>query len=693
MPCSPITANVPPSPPPFNPFGSPFALPGIPLSLPPGMPEDILDLIKSLTLPTGPVLGVLDNNFQKDLLDVIMKLLDALWPFLMMYKMLLPILKMIVCIIEVICSLVNPFAMISAIINLFTVCLPEFLSLFPIYALIILILSLIYLIILLIEYIVAKIIAFILLLLRNIASLALAFSVSDEIGILAILQKIGAIICSFQSLLAILILFDAFFAIIRAVLELFFAIPPCSDSSNCCIPQLCPGWVKNNTSITSPLGILRYTSGVGFGPAPGSISGLPDGFNLIQSERNESWQFYDPFQSIFTQFSNINVAYDLPDGYTPTVLFPTSQTFTASTPPTQAPYTVDLTLFYDPATWDRTGSSKGPREIKITNCIVLTAPDGYYLDFANNQVNEPTGVVHLAGGLAFEIDGKTPIMLDGYQATLNTLIHLPTNIGTSLPTLSPAGTITLTPITYSFNINHPILLANALITLGCIPSVNAAKTFVNTTFGNIGPKTAQVAGVKLPDAGAAQACLSSAINALASNVSTQGVATFQASTTACLNQLQDDAVNAANQLIGIGFDPYTSTFTLTPDVQFTTLDIVVQVALKETNGQLLTTGMPASMGPSIAQNIQATTTFGTISPFTYDGYQFFNANISSDTAGSGTIEIAYQGQTISIADPSIPSITPVILPYSFIYAPLPVKTGVGDTDGQPRLGVGDIGDA
>ena len=694
MPCQPISASVPPAPPPFNPFGPPFALPGIPLNLPNGFPEDILDIIKSLTLPSGPVLGVLDNNFQKDLLDVIMKLLDALWPWLQMYQMLLPILRLILCIIEVICSIPNPFAMIPAIINLFVNCLPPFINLFPILALIILILSLIYLIILLIEYIIAKIIAFILLLLRNIAALALAFSVSDEIGILAILAKMGAVICSFQSLLAILILFEAFFAIIEAILQLLFVLPPCSGASDCCQPQICPGWVKNNNSINGASGVLQYTSEVGFGPAAGSISGLPPGFNLFQAERNEAWQFYDPTQTIFTQFQNINVAYDLPDGYTPTVLFPTSQVFTSTTPTTQAPYTVDITVFYDPLFWGHS-DSKGSRNIKMTGCIVLDPPDGYYLDYGNNEIIEPTGVVNLAGGLAYEIDGKTPIMLfvngNNVQGSLNTLLHLSTPPGTIQPILTPSGTTTLTSISYAFNINHPILLGNALITLGCVPSVNAAKTFINTTYGNIGPKVAQVAAVKLPDAGAAQACLSAAISALASNVSTQGVATFQAATTACLNQLQNDAVNAANALINIGFDPYTSTFTLTPDVQFTTLDIDVQVLLMETNGQLLTTGMPTSMGSTVAQNITAQTTFGTISPFTYDGYQYFNAQLTSSIAGSGTIQIAYQGQTISTVNNSIPSITPTITPYAFIYAPLPVKTGVGDTDGQPRLGSGDIG--
>jgi hypothetical protein len=687
MPCSPVTPPVFPPPPPFpSPFGPPFAPSGIGLG-PLTFPEDILDLLKYLTLPTLPVIGALDPNFAKDIFDVIMKLLEALWPFLALYKMLLIVMNLILCIIEVICSLLNPFALIGAVINLFTNCLPPFLNLFPIFALIVLILSLIFLIILLIEYIIAKIIQLILIILANIEALVSAFALSDEIGIIAILAKLGAVLCGFQNLLVILILFDAFFSIIRAILALVFPIPPCSDASDCCQPQLCSAWVKNNTNIKGATGTLIYTQGVNFDGSASLSPALP-GFNLIQAERVESWQFYDPFATIFTQMQNINSAYDLPDGYSPTVIFPTTQTFTATTPPMQAPYTVDLTLLYNPTQWNRI-DSRGPREIKIMGCIVLTAPDGYYLDYDNNEVFEPTGVAELAGGLTFEIDGTTPIKVDGYQGTLNTLLHIKPDVVISSIPLPPTGVTTFTPISYSFNINHPILLANALITLGCIPSVATAKTFVNTTYGNtanIPRVNALLNGPTFPCPACAQNCIQAAIDALRADISTDGVATFQATTTACLNDLQANAIASAETLLDIGFDPYTSTFTLTPDVQFTTLTIDVRVSLMDTNGQLLTTGMPTSMGPTIAANIHPTTSFGTISPFTYDGYQFFNAQISSSKSGSGTIEIAYNSQIISTINVGVPSITPTVTPYEFIYAPLPVKTGVGDTDGQLRPG-------
>ena len=625
----------------------------------------------------------------KDIFDLIMKFVDMIWPLLAAYKIIIIILNMIICIIEVLCAIPNPFAVIAALINLFTVCLPQFLSLFPIFWLIVLILTIIYLIILLVEYIIAKIIQLVLLILENIIALSSAFALSDEIGILAILAKLGAILCGFQNLFVLLVIFEAFFAIIRAVLAVASAIPPCSDSNtNCCAPPTCPGWIKNANLYTANTGVLQYLPELAFGPAPGAIAGLPAGFNLVQIERAESWQFYDPFATIYTQMQNINVAYDLPDGYSPTVYFPTTQTFTAMTPSAQAPYTVDLDLFYNPAQWDRV-DSKGARNIKITGCVVLAAPSDYLLDYANNQIPELTGVAELAGGLAFESDGTTAIMLDGYQATLSTLIHLPPTISTTPPPLTPAGETTFTGLTYNFNINHPILMGNALITAGCVPSVAAARNFINTTFGSTA-HFAQLNALQFPSPATAQACLASALADLQSNINTEQVATFQAATTACLNQLNNECTAAATSLIGIGFDPYTSSFTVTPSVQFTSLTIDVQVSLVETTGQLLTSGMPASMGPTIAAGITPTITFGTISDFVFDGYQYFNAQISSTAAGSGTIQIAYDGQTISTVNTHVPSITPLTLPYTFAYVPLPVKTGVGDTDGQPRFGPGDL---
>src|SRR5208283_1165031 len=149
MPCSPNDVSIPA---PKGPSGTPIPGVGIPYalntprlaSIPPGFPEDLLDLFNSyqFLVPPGAIKPSLNPNFSKDIFDTILSMLDQFFPFLMLYKFFLPILNLIICIIEVLCALMNPFALISAINRLFTQCIPAFLNLFPIFALVIMIVSL-----------------------------------------------------------------------------------------------------------------------------------------------------------------------------------------------------------------------------------------------------------------------------------------------------------------------------------------------------------------------------------------------------------------------------------------------------------------------------------------------------------------------------------------------------------------------
>src|SRR5574339_619331 len=211
-PCAPVDISIPtgPSGPSIPGFGNPFAglLPNL-NPFPPGFPEDLLGLLDLLKLlvPPGALLPQLNPNFGKDIFDAIMKLLDQFMPFLMLYKFFLPILNIIICIIEVLCALLNPFKLPGAIARLFTVCIPDFLNLFPIFALIIMIISLLLLLLALILYIIEQILKFILAILRNIEMLVEAFQEGSAISVLAIAQKLGALLCIFQNLFVLLALF------------------------------------------------------------------------------------------------------------------------------------------------------------------------------------------------------------------------------------------------------------------------------------------------------------------------------------------------------------------------------------------------------------------------------------------------------------------------------------------------------
>ena len=707
-PCSSLDVSIPSptsaSGPPIPGVGTPFSLkiPNI-SPFPNGFPEDLLDLFNNFQflIPSGVIKPHPFPNFTKDIFDAILSMLDQFFPFLMLYKFFLPVLNLIICIIEVLCALMNPFALISAINKLFSQCIPEFLNLFPIFALIIMIISLLLLLLALIEYIIAQILKFVNDILRNINALIKAFEDSDATGVLAIAQKLGALLCVFQNLFVLLAIFNVVIEIIKDILNMAFSIPPCDNSQNgdtsgCCSTLTCPAIVQSQ--FTNTTGIFQYLPQVDI-----QTSSPPNPFfNTTVVARTESWQLYDPSQNIAQAFSNIYNAYDIPSSVNPKpVFFPTDANYTATTNPNQVAYTLDLRLFYNPATWGRTGAA---RFIRFTNCIMLSVPTADLQLFDNSEQSQNTGVVYLAGGLGFEDDGNTP--LPGYaadgitvtddQATLNNFLHK--QVDPIYPFSSdylPNDGYTLSNVTYTFKPNLSVLFNKQLVTLGCEPAVALNRGFVNTVlFGNIALQTASlnalVNGAGFPDPNAAQNCLSAALFALRSNLSTAGVAQFQATTTICLNNLQDATNNALGALVGIGFNACKSTLALSPSISFTSQPIVVTVNLNENNGIPLTQGMPVSVADALAPNIQSFITFGNITKFSYDGYQSFTAQITSDAPGSGQIMVSFDNQILCTdvlsADPTIPpSHTLQTINYQFIYAPN-ANSGIG----EPRYDEGDV---
>ena len=324
-------------------------------------------------------------------------------PFLMLYKFFLPVLNIIVCIIEVLCALISPFALIGALENLFVNCIPAFLNLFPMFALIIMIISILLLLLALIEYILCFIITLVLNLSGNIVGLIEAFLVSNSVGVLAIAAKLGDLLCLLQDLLVLLAFFDVIIQIIKDILALGFSIPPCGggNNSNCCNLSVCPAFIKD-APYTLPTGKLQYSSEVGTQVTAVVLNPGPPIQYLNVDSSAETWQIYDPDQAIYQQFINIIAAPDvIADGYN-IVFFPTTLSFSGSTPPLQAAYTVDISIDYDPAQWLRTGK---PEQITFKNCIVLLAPTATLQGY-NTTTIQPTGVLYIAGGDGYGSKGK-----------------------------------------------------------------------------------------------------------------------------------------------------------------------------------------------------------------------------------------------------------------------------------------------
>lgn len=710
-PCSPSDVSFPspssPSGPALPGLGIPFQIPVPPIGFPEGFPEDLLEILDLLQLlvPPGALKPQLSLNFGKDIFDGILKLMDQFMPFLMLYKFFLPFLNIIICIIEVLCALMNPFALIGALNKLFTQCIPAFLNLFPIFALIIMIISLLLLLLALIEYIIQQIIKFVLALLRNINALVKAFQNVNATSVSAIAKKLGTILCVFQNLFVLLAIFGIIIQVIKDILGMLFSIPPCEGSGpgttgGCCSPTTCPTIVQNPYTRTT--GTFQYLNEAGSAlPAGFSIPGF-SGFPI----RNESWQLYDPDQNIAQAFWNIVDGYDISPTVIPKpVFFPTDAAYSATTSPQQSAYTINLKLTYNPAQWGRPGNVQ---VIEFTNCIVLAAPTQNLENYANKNVPVSNGVLFLAGGLGyadtvsgqvpiygFEADGITPLpQVPANQATLENFLHLPAEFAIT-PVLLPTDGYTFSDMQYTFTPNLPLLLQKNIVTAGCEPSLAFNRAFINNVmYAGVAAQTADltaiVNGSGFPDPNTAQACLAAAISTLRGNLTVTGVAEFQATATSCLNTLQNATQNSLAAVIGVGFSPCNSNFSLMPSVQFTTQPIVVTVNLNENNNISVATGLPASVGQQLANQITAYPTFGTVSHFTYDGYSAFNANINSPEPGKGSIMIAFQNQILCTntlpTDGLNPTHTLQQLDYEFIYAPF------GDTSSgtQPKRDAGDI---
>jgi len=720
-PCSPNDVSFPspdgPSGPSIPGFGIPSVLPVPSIPYPSGFPEDLLDLMNKLQMliPPGALKPQLNPNFGKDVYDGIMKLLDQFMPFLMLYKFFLPILNLIICIIEVLCALMNPFALISALNRLFTQCIPEFLNLFPIFALILMIISLLLLLLALILYIIDQILKLIKALLRNINALVKAFQSANAASVITIAKKLGGLLCIFQNLFVLLSLFTIIIQVIKDILSLIFSIPPCEgggpgSTDGCCAATYCPTIVQGN--FTNETGTFQYL------PEAGYQTTIALGANFLTSDlRTESWQLYDANQSQAQAFQNIVNAFDVNNSVVPKpIFFPTDAKYDASTPPGQAAYTMDLRMLYNPAAWGRPGTEQF---IRFKDCIVLKVPSQNLSTFNNGTATVFTGVLSIAGGLGYLDDGTTKLFgfqdnPDGTQsqttdqATLNNFIHKPAQFSAN-PVLQPTDGYTFSNMEYTFKPNLPVLLQKNLVNMKCMPAIALNSGFLNNVmFSQVTFQSAALSdqvngrnGRIFPDTAAAQQCLTTAISNLRSNMTVQGVADFQTTCTVCLNKLQDDTKDAIFGLIGIGFNPCESTFSLSPTTQFTTQPIVVTVNLNENNGLPITNGIPSDVAANVAKNIKATPTVGTITPFIYDGYQAFTANLTSTEPGQGQIIVAFQNQvlctnTLGSVDGTVPPVHALQnLNYEFVFSPhvadnIPL-TGEGDTTGtQPRRDAGDL---
>jgi hypothetical protein len=700
-PCQPLSeSNFHPPAPPAGTTGFAPTLPNLNIQNPPISLPDLTGLFNtlSLILPSGGLKPNLDADVANKPFSAFLSLLEQCMPFLMLYKFFLPVLNLILCIIEVLCAIPNPFKLPRALSRLFRVCLPEFVSLFPFLALIVIITTLLLLVLALIEYVIQRIANIIQTIIQNIKILSLAVKRLDNNTIIAITRKIGDLLCLLQDLFVVFGIILLIVELIKGMIGQSFDIPPCSSSDGsadgCCTSDVCPAFIKNNATngITSSTGFFQYYPQVGLSVS--LPSGFPSEFQALfaglSAVRQESWQFYDPNLVQDQQFYNITHAFDLPAGNN-TVFFPSGATYNDTTDPTNVPYTINFRLFYNPQELGLTTYGE-PRYIRITNAIVKAPPTKGVLSYDGKTYIAPfDGTLNLVGGYITEDDGITPIVdPNGNKATIDEVFHSPPIYISSGETPPNIGVL-YSDITYTFNINPGALLP--LITIGCMPTIAVNRDFINTTLGGLFNSTGvnlanALATSPLPDVATAQACIADNVANFRENMSIETANNLQTNIMACLTTLQNQTTACLTGVIGAGYNQYQSSFELDTTIQFTTRPIIITATINENSGQNTSTGIPASVGESIAANLQAVVSLGEVSQFTYDGYSAYTAIISSTVAGNGTVKVAFNNTYIStLNNPAsideMPSIAIDLLNYTFVEAPA-IATG------EPRRDPADI---
>lgn len=682
MVCDPANNNInPPNfgpPPNIPPDGPAFALPKIPypdLDIPlAGIPEDIIALVESLLarLPGGIIKPSLGNP-DTDVWDAIAKLLNSIAPYLTLYSFFQALLEMILCIIDVLCALIKPARTIKAVRRLFKRCLPNFLALFPWLAIIAMIIALILLLLALIEYIINLLIAYIKDIIQNILDLAEAVQYSDAETALVIIRKISFLLCLFEQLFAILIAFQAIFAIIKSLLELagrgFCMKQKRSDNDfECCPESDCPDFIGNYPDgVPGTSGHLVYYSkryqNFSVGPTTQEF--------LL---RPESWQFVDDnltkepkFADIITPISSSTDLYPFSDPSDGEIFWPEEKSFNKETPKQIVPYLVDLNLEVNPATFGHP-DTKGLRKFQIRDAIVSIKP---YLGILN-EINSlesynTTGTFKLLGGKVYEEDG-TPYFVNSIQASIETFIHLDPEEGSA----SLDDGYNIFDIEYTWKSNHPALFDYRLITLFCVPELQIESAILNAGY-DIRPAIEKIGD--LPDIEGTVACLTQQLANFRKNVSIENAAVFQAGSVQCLEDLRNQALETYRRSLEAATDRYNSTVVLDPDLQFVNNPITVTVQLFDSAKVLLTGSMPVQSRDVIAQVLRGEVTLGNISQFSYDGYDSFVAEINSSNAGDGELKVYFddvifaQYMNREVDDIST-SIEERIFTYTFVGAPV-----------------------
>ena len=702
MSCDPNSNSL--NPPAFPPtilpgFGisfSPIQIPVPNFDFPEGFPEDLLEMINALGIGSvfdfNPNLDDLTNSILKGISSV----LSQVAPFMSLYSFFQALLNMVLCVMEILCAIPNPWRMAKAMRRLFKRCLPDFLNLFPWLALLAMLIALLLLILALIQYIIDRILALIEELIRNLTILGEGVLLQNDDATVAAAQKIAQLLCLIDNLLAVLVAIAALLSIFEALAGITGSTVcgrggnTFGDDVGCCDESVCPNFIANSPDgLIGMQGELIYHNQIRANDTSFPLFIL----NVLPSIRSERWQFVDQasgqefsFREIIDIVIDRSVSPPIRNNFYPDGVF-----YDNDANVSKIPYSLSMTISdFNPNVFHPTdfGGTRGflVEEIVVNRPYVGVRDAQNSLDTSVNS----TGTLPLIGGLVYEDDGnRTPYLVNGTQATLQTFIHEDPTLGDSVPIFEDG--YVLSNIEFNLDINHEILMDQGLITLGCLPDIAIEAEVVNARVGSIGfDSITNRLGDVIPDALGAQECAAAAINKFRKDVSIENAAIMQQELLDCLNKLSAETEESILTLILNGVSIFTSRAEIEPDVQFITRPILTTVTLRDAGGSNVAVNLPESIYTEVAANIEGSVTLGEIADFEYDGYGAFLADITSDTAGDGYLTVSFSNNTFSEVlnenQDNLPTIIQEIqIPFTFV--------GIGgavEREAQPRRDATDV---
>jgi hypothetical protein len=640
-----------------------------------GIPEDILSFINrlKLTLPGGAYLKDIVNDLQKTISAIIANLLGYLNLFLGFYFFVLAIIELVLCVINVLCAIPNPFSMVRRVKKLIRKCIPLFIQIcFPFFVFLALLLALLALLLALIEYIIALIRRLIDQLLKNIKRLKYIVQQGNSDAALAIISKISDLLCLFEHVFLLLGAIDTIVELIKTKWDKILRVCNINRrgaTDDGCCDAICANFLTEpEVQVDNPLEIwksrvkgtianLYYVNPVLGNPYPFSST-------MIIPIRNEAVYLEDNNLDTTLSFNNIIQSAGI-DG----IMFPffPSATITKNLQERQIPYTADVSLYYDPS------DGYGFRQITVTDCVVtnviLDAPLAVISGTLVN-VNNPKGYLILDGGSYYDELGVF--------YTLPFILKDISNLEAAVD--GNGGNHQLYNIAYQLKINYDSLIDYILITADCLPSMQLEHNHLNQSMYkplNFSLEELAFNGkLIMPNISGAISQCENCLSSYRNNITEESTTEFDTCMNGILSNLQTEANTAYGQLLSLSVDAYSTTKSLSPDIQFTTDKIIVTVTPKSVDNLSLQNliggfGTNDTVNASVATKFTASPTLGYISDFTYDGYGNFTAELTTNEPGDGLLDIYFDGEIIStVTSPDDLSLPPSIdsspLTYTFI---------------------------